>query len=174
MALRYYLYGESEENQIELIQEWLRRFEMMNGIENDQVDLKGRKYVCRMDYSELKRKKRGGYTHKYVALYMNIDEINLMKRDLEYEIDEMMFKNPNMIIFITARRAMHIYPRWLNRIYRKYSFSEVNSDLSVNQVISFLPVVNTIPDFDIPRFKFYGKPEIQTKLLLGFKNKLVQ
>lgn len=174
MALRYYLYGKNEENQIELIKEWLRRFEMMNGIENERVDFKGKKYVCRMDYSEYKRKLRGGYTHKYVALYMNIDEINLMKRDLEDEIDEMTYKNPNMIIIITGRYVMYKYPYWLNRIYQKYSFSEVNSDLSMNQVISFLLVENIIPEFEIPRFKFYGNPIIQTKLLFDSKNKYIQ
>ena len=127
-----------------------------------------------MDYSEYKRKKRGGYSHKYVALYMNIDEINLMRRNLENEIDELMYKNPNMIILITARYAMCKYPRWLNRIYRKYSFNEVNSDLSMNQVISFLSVENTIPEFEIPRFKYYGNPKVRTKLLLEYKNKLIR
>lgn len=172
MAQRYYLYGENEKKQIELIKEWLKRFEMQNGIENenDQVDLKGKRYVCRMDFSEYKRKLRGGYTHKYVALYMNIDEINLMKRDLEDEIDEMTYKNPNMIIFITGKYAICKYPCWIKRIYRKYSFNEMNSDLSMKQIISFLLVENVIPETEIPRFKFYGNP----KLLFYSKNKMIQ
>ena len=53
MPQNYYLYGNNERIKRELIEEWLKRFEMQNGIlcdEINQVDLKGKNYLCRMDF----------------------------------------------------------------------------------------------------------------------------
>ena len=157
MPLNYYIYSVNEEERTRLIRQWLRRYEMMNGIEKeneDLVDYKGNDYLCRMDYCEYKRKQKGGYSHKYVVLYENIDELDLMQRNLDKEIEEIRSKNPGMIILITARHCMNKYPQWLNKIYQKYSFCEINADQQMNQIIPFLSVENNIPEPEILRFKF--------------------
>ena len=160
MAQRYYLYGGTEEKKNDVLREWLRRYEMMNGLEDENekgVDLKGKRYLCRMDYSEYKRKQRGGYSHRYIALYKDIDEMDLMRRDLEKEIRELNEKNPKMIIIIIGKYSMKKYPKWLNRIYEKESFIPINIEQTFNQILPFLIVENNIPDYEIIRFKKINK-----------------
>ena len=166
----YYLCGGNEEKRSVLVKEWLRRFEMMNGIEFDDehhVDYDGKDYLCRMDYTEIKRKKRGGYSNRYVAFYENIDDLDLMKRNLDKEIKELKERNPNIIIIITAKYSMSKYPIWLNQIYLKYSFSEFNLDnKDLEIILSYLVVEKVISEPDIRRFKY--KREKTEKRNLSF------
>lgn len=152
MAQNYYLYGMNESNQNSLICEWLKRFEMQNGIlcdEMNKVDLKGKNYLCRMDYSELKRKKHGGYSHRYVALYSMFDEINFSKRNFQKELDELYWKNPNITIIVLGKKKSEKYPKWFSENLRKYSFLEMEIESNWKNNLSYMPIENTIPENEI-------------------------
>ena len=152
MPQNYYLYGLNERNQNALLKEWLKRFEIQNGLINDeikQVDLKGKNYLCRMDYSELKRKKYGGYSHKYIALYSTFDEINFSKRDFEKELDDLYWQNPNIIIIIIGKKESEKYPKWFSKNLRKYSFLEMEIQSDWKNNLSYMPVEYIIPENEI-------------------------
>jgi len=152
MPQNYYLYGNNERIKKELIEEWLKRFEMQNGILNDevnQVDLKGKNYLCRMDQSELKRKKHGGYSHKYIALYGMFDEINFSKRDFQKELNEIYWKNPNMIIVVLGEKKSSKYPKWFSESLKKYSFLEMEIESNWKNSLSYMTVEHTIPENEI-------------------------
>lgn len=152
MAQNYYLYGTSELNQNALLQEWLKRFEMQNGILNEEVnkvDLKGKNYLCRMDYSELKRKKYGSYSHRYIALYSMFDDINFSKRDFQKELKDLYWKNPNMTIIVLGEKKSEKYPKWFSESLKKYSFLEMEIESNWKNNLLFMPIERTIPESEI-------------------------
>lgn len=152
MPQNYYLYGSDERTKRELIEEWLKRFEMQNGIANEEVnrvDLKGKNYLCRMDHSELKRKKRGGYSHRYIALYSMFDEINFSERDFRKELDELYWRNPNITVIVLGRERSERYPRWFSENLRKYAFLEMEIESDWKSSLSYMPVEHTIPESEM-------------------------
>lgn len=152
MPQNYYLYGTNERIKRELIEEWLKRFEMQNGIlcdETSQVDLKGKNYLCRMDQSELKRKKHGGYSHRYIALYSMFDEINFSKRNFKKELDELYWRNPNITVIVLGRERSGKYPKWFSENLRKYSFLEMEIESDWKNSLSYMPVEHTIPESEM-------------------------
>lgn len=160
MPQNYYLYGNDERIMKKLMKEWLKRFEIQNGIQNDEVkhvDFKGKNYLCRMDKSELKRKKNGGYSHRYIALYRTFDDINFSKRNFKEELKELFWKNPDMIIIVFGEKKSEKYPKWFSESLKKYSFLEMEIESEWKNNLSYMSVERIIPENEMNKIRMRMK-----------------